>query len=79
MNRDTLYSSGIFDRDASPVTVALADAGKRFIAMQVVNEDHYTFTVVYQGGAHTFTRERVGTRYVAFLAGRSSTRTIQRT
>lgn len=67
MNRDTLYSAGLFDLDASPATVTLPAAGKRFMSMQVINEDHYTVTVIYQGGAHTFTREQIGTRYVLCL------------
>ena len=41
LNRDTLYSFGVFDLDASPVTVTLPDAGKRYMAIQVINEDHY--------------------------------------
>lgn len=36
MNRDTLYSSGVFDLDAAPVTISLPDAGKRFMSMQVL-------------------------------------------
>jgi hypothetical protein len=67
MNRDTLYSSAVCDLDASPATVTLPDSGKRFMAMQVINEDHYTPTVVYQSGTHTFTREQIGTRYVLLL------------
>lgn len=67
MNRDTLYSYAVVDLDASDVTVTLPDAGSRFMGMQVINEDHYTPTVVYQPGAHTFTRSSVGTRYVLFL------------
>ena len=67
MNRDTLYSSAVCDLDASPVTVVLPDAGTRFMSMQVINEDHYTAAVGYEGGAHTFTREQVGTRYVVFV------------
>jgi hypothetical protein len=67
MNRDTLYSSVVVDLAASPATVSLPDAGGRFMAMQVINEDHYTVTVVYKAGAHTFTKEQVGTRYVLFL------------
>jgi hypothetical protein len=67
MNRDTLYSSAVFDLDAAPVTVTLPDAGTRFMAMQVIDEDHYTLTVVYQAGAHTFTRDQVGTRYVVLV------------
>ena len=30
-NRDTLYSSGVFDLDAGPVTVTLPDPGKRLM------------------------------------------------
>jgi hypothetical protein len=67
MNRDTLYSAAVCDLDASPVTVTLPTAEGRFMAMQVINEDHYTPTVVYKSGAHTFTREQIGTRYVMFL------------
>ena len=65
LNRDTLYSFGVFDLDAAPVTVTLPDAGKRYMAMQVINEDHYAPDVFYAPGAHTFTKEKVGTRYVA--------------
>jgi Protein of unknown function (DUF1254) len=36
LNRDTLYSSAVFDLDAGPVTIALPDAGKRFMSMQVI-------------------------------------------
>ena len=28
LNRDTLYSTGVFDLDARPVTITLPDAGK---------------------------------------------------
>ncbi|MGH8450531.1 DUF1254 domain-containing protein [Pseudomonas sp.] len=69
MNRDTLYSSAVFDLDAGPVTITLPEAGKRFMSMQVVNEDHYVPAVVYAAGRHTLTKETVGTRYV-FVAVR---------
>ena len=49
-NRDTLYSFAVFDFDAGPVTVMLPDAGKRFMSMQVINEDHYTPAVYYGAG-----------------------------
>ena len=52
MNRDTLYSSGVFDLKASPLTIILPDAGKRFMSMQVISEDHYTVEVVYTPGPH---------------------------
>lgn len=63
-SRDTLYSAAVFDLDASPVTTTLPDSGKRFMAMQVINEDEYTPQVVYGKGSYTLTKEKVGTRYV---------------
>ena len=65
LNRDTLYSSAVFDLDAGPVTITMPDAGKRFMSMQVINEDHYVPEVVYGKGSYTLTRDKVGTRYVA--------------
>ena len=62
-NRDTFYSSGVFDLEAGPVTITMPDAGKRFMSLMVVNQDHYVTDVAY-GGEHTFSRERIGTRYV---------------
>ena len=62
-NRDTLYSFAVFDFDAGPVTVTLPDAAKRFMVMQVVNEDQYTPAVFYGAGKHTLTKEGIGTRY----------------
>jgi len=64
VNRDTLYSSAIFDLDAAPVTITLPDARKRFRSMFLVNEDHYVVSVVYDAGRHTIRRIRAGTRYV---------------
>jgi len=63
-NRDTLYSAAVFDLEAAPVTVALPDAGARFLSMQAVDQDQYTSTVVYNAGTHRITREAIGTRYV---------------
>jgi hypothetical protein len=64
LNRDTLYSSAVFDLDAGPVTITLPDAGKRFRSMQVINEDQYTQEVNYDADSYTLTREKIGTRYV---------------
>src|SRR5262245_55269639 len=36
LNRDTLYSSALFDLAAGPATIILPDAGKRFMSMQVI-------------------------------------------
>lgn len=64
MNRDTLYSSAVFDLDAGPVSISLPNPQARFLSMQIINEDHYTFAVIYNPGRHTLTREEIGTRYV---------------
>jgi hypothetical protein len=64
LNRDTLYSSAVLDLDAGPVTITLPDAGKRFMSMQVIDEDEYTPEVVYGAGARTLSKETIGTRYV---------------
>jgi len=64
MNRDTLYSSAVFDLDAGPVTVTLPDPGSRFMSLQVWDEDEYCPLVAYGAGRHTFTREKIGTRYI---------------
>ena len=70
-NRDTLYSTVVFDLDAGPVTITLPDAGKRFRSMMALNEDHYVIgNVEYQAGSYTYDRKKVGTRYV-FIALRT--------
>src|SRR5437879_11564900 len=62
-NRDTLYSFAIVDLDAGPVTITLPDARKRFMGMQVVNQDQYTPATYYGAGPNTLHREMVSTRY----------------
>lgn len=64
MNRDTLYSFGIFDLDAGPVTIVLPDVGDRFMSLLVIDEDHYSQPVVYAPGSFTYTRAQIGTRYI---------------
>jgi hypothetical protein len=64
MNRDTLYSFGIFDL-TSPVTITKPDAGNRFQSMMVLNQDEYIpIPVVYKPGKYTLTQEKIGSRYV---------------
>jgi hypothetical protein len=63
-NRDTLYSSGVFDLDAGPVTVTLPDPGGRFSSMIAIDEDQNAVETVYAPGTFTYTKEKVGTRYV---------------
>ncbi|CAM3338269.1 DUF1254 domain-containing protein [Mycobacterium frederiksbergense] len=64
-NRDTLYSAGVFDLDAGPVTVTLPDSAGRFMSLQVITEDHYVPAVVYAPAELTITRADAGTRYIA--------------
>ena len=63
LNRDTMYSSALFDLDAGPAKITLPDAGSRFMSMQVISEDHYVPAVYYKPGSYTLTRDLVGTRY----------------
>ena len=63
-NRYTLYSYAVFDLDAGPVTITLPQAGKRFMSMMMVDQDHYVRGVFYGAGSHTFSRKDIGTRYL---------------
>nr|WP_314532986.1 DUF1254 domain-containing protein [uncultured Pseudomonas sp.] len=63
-NRDTLYSSAVFDLDAGPVIVTLPEAGERYFSLMAISEDQYTQPLMYKAGRYEFTRESVGTRYV---------------
>jgi hypothetical protein len=64
LNRDTLYSAAVFDLNAGQVAITLPDAGKRFMSMQMINEDQYVPAVVYGAGNYTYSKEQIGTRYV---------------
>ena len=64
VDRDTLTSDAVFDLAAGPVTITLPDAGKRFLSMQVIDEDGYTPEVVYGAGSHTLAKDQIGARYV---------------
>ncbi|MFO0950501.1 MAG: DUF1214 domain-containing protein [Isosphaeraceae bacterium] len=66
MNRDTLYSAGVFDL-TEPVTVVKPDGGGRFQSMLVINQDHSMQPVEHGPGRFTLTREKIGTRYVFVL------------
>ncbi len=67
MNRDTLYSSGVFDLDAGPVTVTLPDPGTRYLSVQIIDEDHFVPEVLYAPATRTLTKEEIGTRYVGLV------------
>ena len=80
LNRDTLYSSALFDLDAGPVTITLPDAGQR-ASCRCRSSARITTcpAVYYKAGAHTLTGRCVGTRYAASRSGRWSIPTIRRT
>jgi hypothetical protein len=67
MNRDTMYSYAVVDLDAGPVTVTMPEVGDgRYVALQVVNQDHLTPMVLHDGST-VLTQDSVGTRYAALL------------
>jgi hypothetical protein len=63
MNRDTLYSFGVFDL-THPVTITKPDPRGRFQSMSTVSQDHSIRPSEYGVGEFTLTRENIGTRYV---------------
>lgn len=66
-NRDTLYSMGVFDLAAGPVTIELPDVGRRFMSMQVLSQDHYTLEVVYGPAKRVYDQAQAGTRYLFLI------------
>jgi len=67
MNRDTLYSIGVFDLDAGPVTIVKPDSNGRFQSMLVINQDHSMLPVVHDSGEFTYTRQAIGTRHLFII------------
>lgn len=66
MNRDTLYSMGVFDLNDA-LTVTKPDTGNRYQSLMVLSQDEYIPMVVYEPGEYTLTKDKVGTRYVVVL------------
>ena len=66
MNRDTLYSAGVFDL-TEPVTITKPDGGDRYQSMHVINQDHSLLPIEHGSGDFMLTKEKVGTRYVMIL------------
>jgi len=62
MNRDTLYSAGVFDLTES-VTVTKPDTGDRYQLMTAINQDHYVSVASTASGEFTLTQDEIGTRY----------------
>lgn len=63
-NRDTLYSSSVFDLAAGPVTIEMPDAGDRFMSLFVVNQNHYVVDVRYGAGSYKYDQAQAGSRYI---------------
>jgi len=67
LNRDTLYSYAVVDLDASAATLIMPNAAPRYMAAQVVNQDHMTVALWHQPGSHVLSRETAGTRYALII------------
>jgi hypothetical protein len=63
MNRDTLYSAAVVDISAG-AAITIPDAGRRYMSVMVVNQDHYVNRVFHRPGTHELTTGEFGTRYV---------------
>ena len=66
LNRDTLYSFGVFDLEASPVTVTLAQLRQALHGDPGDQRRSLRDRRFLRTTTQTFTKEIVGTRYVAF-------------
>lgn len=66
MNRDTLYSAGVFDL-SDPLTIIKPDSAGRFQSMMVISQDHSILPVEHGAGEFTLTKEKVGTRFAIVI------------
>lgn len=66
MNRDTLYSIGVFDL-TTPVTVTKPYTDGRFQSLQIINQNHSMPPSENGPGEFTYTQEQMGTRYLFLL------------
>jgi hypothetical protein len=66
-NRDTLYSSGVYDLAAGPVTIIKPKSPDRFQSLLVVDQDEYNPVLKNGAGEVTLSIGDVGTRYVMVL------------
>jgi hypothetical protein len=67
MNRDTLYSGAVVDISAG-ATIIVPDAGRRYLSVMIVNQDHYINQVFHKPGQYDLTVEEFGTPYVLAAA-----------
>jgi hypothetical protein len=62
---DTLYSAVVLDL-SEPATVVLPDTGGRYQSLEVINQDHYSFSKI-EPGRYDHTEEAVGSRYAYLI------------
>ena len=66
MQRDTLYSIGVFDL-TNPVTITLPDSDGRYLSALIINQDHSMLPMEYAPGEFTLTQGLMGTPYVVVI------------
>jgi hypothetical protein len=66
MNRDTLYSGGVFDL-TTPVSITMPEDDGRFQSLLVVNQDHYVVRVEHDPGTYKLNMDEADTRYVGVI------------
>jgi hypothetical protein len=66
-NRDTLYSFGVYDLAAGPVTIVKPESQDRFQSLLVIDQDEYNPVIKNGGGEVTLSIDNVGTRYAMAL------------
>jgi hypothetical protein len=67
MNRDTLYSFAVVDV-AGGATLTVPDAGRRYLSVMAVDEDHYINRVFHDPGTYELTAADLGSPYVVLAA-----------
>ena len=65
MNRDTIYSSMVLDL-TKPATITLPDTNGRYMSLQVISQDHYSYAVS-KPGDYRISKDKVGTRYAYLI------------
>ena len=66
MNRDTFYSLVVLNL-SKPLTITLPEAEGRYMAAQIIDEDHYSPFVFDKPGKYTLTEEKVGTKFAVVI------------
>lgn len=66
MNRDTLYSAGVFDL-TTPLSITMPESNGRFQSLLIINQDHYVVRVEHDSGTYELNMDDADTRYVAVI------------